>query len=173
MQHRERVPLMNHINDEIKQEIKQEVQRDMEITKKENAEEEEAKYFLMSLHSDIAYAEAKKEGNVVVLPEENQLLLDIDSPEAAVLYDKNKPRFHTHFAHIVKEERKVSRGGNTHIYVTLDRNIDKYERVLYQLFLGSDPTREMLSQVRVENNDPHPTLFIEKSVLLLGDGNDS
>jgi hypothetical protein len=145
-------------------------QRDMQVEKKETAEEEEARYFLMSLHSDHAYAEAKKENNVVVLPEENQLLLDIDSPEAEAVYNKNKSRFITHIAVIINEERKTSRGGNTHIYVTLDRNIDKRERVLFQLFLGSDPTREMLSQVRIEHNDPHPTLFIEKPTLLLGDG---
>lgn len=157
--------------DLLHEEIKQDVEREM-VHKSKSTEEEEAMYFLMSLlHSDFAYAEAKKEGNVVVLPEENQLLIDIDSPEAEAVYKKNKARFHNHFACIINEVRKPSRSGNTHIYVTLDRNIDAHERVLYQLFLGSDQTREMLSQVRIENDDPHPTLFIEKPALLLGEGN--
>jgi hypothetical protein len=184
MQHRKGVSLMSfhdqHFDDyaanyhtypdPISEKIKQNVQRDMQVERKETTEEEEAKYFLQSLHSDHAYAEAKKEGNVIVLPEENQLLLDIDSPEAEVMFNKNRPRFVTHIAEIIKEERKTSRGGNTHIYVTLGRNVDECERVLFQLFLGSDQKRELLSHVRILNEDPHPTLFIEKPTLLLGDG---
>ena len=138
--------------------------------KNKTDKDSEQSYDFLTIKSSHAFKEAELQGNVVVLPEDNQLLIDIDSPEAEAVYNKNKPKFTLHIAEIIKEERKVSRNGNTHIYATLDQNIDADERILFQLFLGSDQTRELLSYVRVINGD-HPTLFIEKPTLLLGDGN--
>jgi hypothetical protein len=132
--------------------------------------DEERKYDFWTIKSEHAFDDAKKAGNIVVLPEDNQLLIDIDTPEAEAVYNKNLPKFQMHVAEVINEERKTSRNGNTHIYVTLDRNIDPSERILFQLFLGSDQTRELLSHVRVLNEDPNPTLFIERPTLLLGDG---
>jgi hypothetical protein len=142
----------------------------MHITCKDTAEDNR-KYDFWTIQSSNAFKQAKEAGEYVVLPEDNQLLIDIDSPEAEAVYNKNKPKFEMHIAGIVTEERKPSRNGNTHIYVTLDRTIDAERRVLYQALLGSDQTRELLSFVRILNEDAHPTLFIEKPLLLLGDGN--
>jgi len=142
----------------------------IEISKVDQ-EDEDRKYDFWTIRSEKAFKEARNLNQIVVLPEDRQLLIDIDSPEAEAVYNKNKPKFQTHIANIVKEERKTSRNGNTHIYVTLDLDFDARERILYQLFLGSDQTRELLSYVRWINEDPHPTLFIEKPTLLLGDGN--
>ncbi len=153
------------------------------IATRKDTEKEDRDYDFWTIKSEHAFKEAGNHGYVVVLPEENQLLIDIDSPEALAVYEKNLPKFQMHVAVVLNEERKASRNGNTHIYVTLDRNVDTAERVMFQAFLGSDQTRELLSYVRIINDDPNPTLFIEKPTLLqnqlpaaperllLGDGN--
>jgi hypothetical protein len=135
----------------------------------------EAQYDFFTISSEYAIKGLGADEQVV-FPADNELFLDIDSPEAESVYNKNKEKFEMHIAYIVSERRVPSRSGNghLHIYVTLDRDIATSERVLYQAFLGSDPTRELLSFVRIMNQDEHPTLFIErKEQLLLGDGNDS
>lgn len=152
------------------QELKQDAAEEAVQITRSDEDDKERKYDFHTIRSAKAFEEAKEEGNIVVLPETNQLLIDIDSPEAEAVYNKNKPKFDMHVAGIISEERRPSRNGNTHIYVTLDRDIDERERILYQLFLGSDQTRELLSYIRVINDDKNPTLFIEKKpVLLLGD----
>jgi hypothetical protein len=145
-------------------------EEDLKVERK-HSEEDEREYDFLSIQSSTAYHEAKEEGSIVVLPGPSQLFIDIDSPEAEAIYNKNKPKFEMHIAKIIVEERKPSRNGNTHIYATLNRYIDDTQRILYQSFLGSDQTRELLSYVRVLHEDNHPTLFIEKPLLLLGDGN--
>jgi hypothetical protein len=124
--------------------------------------DEERKYGFSTIRSEQAFKEASNHGCSVILPESNQLLIDIDSPEAEAIYNKNLPKFQMYVATVLDEVRKPSRSGNTHIYVTLDREIDAEERILFQSFLGSDQTRELLSYVRVLNDDKNPTLFIEK-----------
>lgn len=140
------------------------------VIKVKNDAEDAREYDFSFIQSSTAYREAKDDGCIVVLPEDNQLLIDIDSPEAQAVYDKNIENFHLHIANVVYEDRKVSRSGNKHIYVTLDRNIDATERVLFQSFLGSDQTRELLSFIRILNEDEHPTLFIEKPQQLMLEG---
>lgn len=172
MQHRKGMPMSrfddaynDNLLDETEQLREAEV-HDM-VVKRKDTEKDDREYDFASIQSSTAYDEARHDGCVVVLPEVNQLLIDIDSPDAEVIYNKNKPKFELHIAVILMEERKTSRNGNTHIYVTLDRNIDASERVLFQSFLGSDQTRELLSFVRILNEDAHPTLFIEKPQQLL------
>ena len=46
--------------------------------------------------------------------------------------------------------------------MTLTEPVSNEKRILLQALLGSDPVREMLSLIRVLNDDEHPTLFMEK-----------
>lgn len=136
----------------------------------------DTRYDFENICSKRAFIDAQTLNCEVVLPEDNQLQIDIDSEEDFLLYLKNIERFDQHVARIVKEEIKPSRSGGDrkHITLTLDGSIvlEPDQRILYQLMLGSDRTREFLSYIRVLNEDENPTLFIEKPVLLLGDGNE-
>jgi len=126
---------------------------------------EEAYYDFTTIAS--AYAEdfANSHDLEIIYPHSNELFLDIDSPEALAVYVKNRPKFELHIAKVVAEYQAVSRSGDpnkTHIVLTLDRSVTNQDRIIYQSYLGSDPTREMLSYIRLIYGDPHPTLFYER-----------
>jgi hypothetical protein len=147
-------------------------QMEGELTCKAMDKDETIAYDFWTIKSEHAFKEAKAHDLTVVLPESNQLLLDIDTPEDEAVFNKNLPKFQDHVCEVSGYEKRTSRNGNVHIYVTLARDVTNEERITFQSFLGSDQTRELLSYIREINGDPHPTLFIEKkSVLLLGDGN--
>jgi hypothetical protein len=129
---------------------------------KEVSLEEEQHYDFQSIKSEWAFKEAERLGQIVVLPLEDQLFVDLDSEEALQTFNKNLPKFELHMAEVKSVTRRPSRNGNTHAIVTLYSTMEPNTRILYQLFLGSDPLREMLSMIRYENGDKHPTLFIEK-----------
>ena len=127
----------------------------------------ERKYDFWTIKSEHAIKDIKQDEEVR-FPAADELLIDIDSPEAEAVFNKNLPKFQMHVCEVITVDRRTSRHGNVHIYVRLDRYIDNTERILFQTFLGSDQTRELLSYIRNINDDPHPTLFIEKKALLLG-----
>lgn len=124
------------------------------------------KYDFWTIRSEAAIKDIKTTEEVR-FPAPDELLIDIDSPEAEAVFNKNLPKFQMHVCEALSVDRRTSRHGNIHIYVRLDRNLDNTERILFQAFLGSDQTRELLSYIRDINDDPHPTLFIEKKALLL------
>ena len=123
------------------------------------------------INSEIAFEQAAKDGNRVVLPKPNQLLIDIDSEEAEINFFRQFPRFVELIdedAYLFsKEPSKSGKDGHWHIIVELGLDVEPERRVLFQLMLGSDLRRELLSYVRVSEGDEHPTLFIEKPILLL------
>lgn len=49
-----------------------------------------------------------------------------------------------------------SHGGNTHVVLTLYRKLSPQARIALQAVLGSDPIRELLNLVRVENGCRDP-----------------
>lgn len=87
-------------------------------------------------------------GLTLVLPADNELQLDIDTPA-------QRQQFTAHlglvqdFVSCVVDRETVSKGGNSHIYLKLGRAISPTERVALQAMLGSDPKREFLSLMRV------------------------
>lgn len=52
-------------------------------------------------------------------------------------------------------------GSGIHAYLKLGEDIDEPTRVMWQAFLGSDPTRELLAWARVQNGDETPSVLIE------------
>jgi hypothetical protein len=104
----------------------------------------------------------RNKGFRVVLPEPNQLLIDLDTEEQFVTFEKQYKRFvEVHeCTHVVT----VSKGGppGRHVIVNLPFEIDAAKRITLQGILGSDPMRELLSYFRLQKGDPHPTLFVEK-----------
>lgn len=129
-------------------------------------------YDFETIKSSLAFDKARRNGEVVVLPKENELQLDIDSDEDLAYFHKARIKFDMHISGIDEWKIRDSRNGNKHITVTLHNDIGPKQRIMYQLMLGSDRTREMLSYIRYRNEDPHPTLFIEKTPLQLTRGSD-
>ena len=135
-----------------------------------SSEDAEAKYDFDTIKSECAVKEAALKNLDIVFPLSNELLIDIDNEESFAKYQKNIPKFQMHVATVLEEYITPSKSGNPckkHIRLFLDRNIEPGERLMYQSFLGSDPTRELLSYVRLINGDPNPTLFYEKKRNLL------
>lgn len=126
----------------------------------------DTRYDFETISSDRAYYEAHNLGCEVVLPEPDQLQIDIDSDKDYAVYLRNIERFEAHVMSIVNSQEKTSRSGNSehkHVTLTLQNKITDEQRIMYQLFLGSDRVREFLSYLRLIYSDPHPTLFIEKT----------
>jgi hypothetical protein len=122
-----------------------------------------------SLGSDHAYMQAESKGEIVVLPADDELFIDIDN-------DVNEHFFHVNlskvadYVGVLNWDVKQSRSGEPerkHITVKLARDVEPLERILLQAVLGSDLRRELLSYCRWTISDPHPTLFFEKGLPLL------
>lgn len=123
------------------------------------------RYDFQTIKSENAFEHAKAKGLEIRLPNNNELLIDIDSEEDYLKFKSNLEKFETHVALVIKQDERASKSclpGKCHIVLTLNRGITPSERIMFQLFLGSDRMRELLSYVRLLNSDPVPTLFYEK-----------
>lgn len=112
-----------------------------------------------------AIAQAEALGCNVVMPEPNQLFIDIDSNEDYRVFIEH----HAMLTSIGGEGGKIvstkaSKSGlpRCHIVLEFDRELSNVERVLLQAVLGSDRKRELLSWIRIRSGaTEHPTLFFE------------
>jgi hypothetical protein len=131
-------------------------------------------------NSDRALNQAKLESLEVKFPAPNELFIDIDNEHSFALYEKQMDIVKKYIG-ATDAVITTSRHGlpGRHIVVTLDRDVTELERIALQACLGSDRVRELLGFVQYQNNDPHPTLFLELgqkqlqsgvAPLLLGDG---
>ena len=121
------------------------------------------------IDSASAIAQAEKDGNRVVFPEENQLFIDIDSEEAGERFHRLFTKFKTLIdedASILYDEPSFTEG-HRHIIVETGLHLTDESRLMFQCLLGSDQVRELLAYVRVSEGDEHPSLFIEKPILAL------
>ena len=107
----------------------------------------------------------KSEGYKILVPEKDELFIDIDSEEDYKHFSKMITRVMKEFTGITFTE-KPSKSGlpKRHIVVRWPWEIENIERITWQAILGSDRTREMLSMFRMYNEDPVPTLFAEKEL---------
>lgn len=115
-------------------------------------------------NSKRAYGQAAMEGLDVVLPENNQLQIDIDNEHSYMLFQKQMQIVHTYIPVVdIKEtESKSGKPWKLHITVTLEDDVTTIERLALQAMLGSDRVRELLGYIQYKNNDPNPVLFLEK-----------
>lgn len=107
------------------------------------------------------------EGNKILYPEDNELLIDIDSEDH---YNTFLNSFHIlarecfeEYGQTLTWSEKESRSGypRKHIYIRLPFEVDVWQRIAWQAALGSDPVRELLSSIRALRGDEHPTLLVE------------
>jgi hypothetical protein len=110
------------------------------------------------------------EGNRIVLPADDELLIDLDSQEHIDAFKKSWPIFerdvllHVGIAPTYTSAPSRSGPPRTHVTVKLPFEIvTPEERIAWQAALGSDPVRELLSMLRDMRGDEHPTLFVEKA----------
>lgn len=126
-------------------------------------EVEEEKNYLSKISSATAFQKAEESGKKVILPKEDELFIDIDGAQALDRFNYQLPRI-AKYIDIQHEIRPSPSGedGHYHVYCKVGRAVDKVERILIQLLLGSDQVREFLSWARWCEGDPNPTLFFEK-----------
>lgn len=114
------------------------------------------------ISSETAYREAADDNLDVVLPEPYDLFIDIDGEEDMKRFDRGMDVMIQQFnAQVIKSTPSRSGLPKRHLIVRLNRQVTNAERIALQAALGSDPVREILGIVRVQHNDPHPTLFLE------------
>lgn len=124
-------------------------------------------YLNGDFRSTTAYDEAAGADLFVVLPEANQLQIDIDNDWQYAIFEKNIKSVEHFYGKFHKEETPSKSGlpRKKHITLTARRSgvtFEPKERLILQAFLGSDPTREFLGLQRIKVNDPVPTLFLER-----------
>src|SRR5258708_7750619 len=100
----------------------------------------DAQYDFETIASSEAYKSAEILGFEVVLPQDNQLQIDIDDEAAYLVYLGNRKRYQLHFSDnpFLLEEfspSKSGREGNQHITVTLADPISNEKRILLQSLL--------------------------------------
>ena len=99
----------------------------------------------------------------LVIPKPNELFIDLD--------DENEwPHLHAMLGVLASNgvafaepmRTTTSPGGNTHVYLTLDRDVDPVTRIALQACCGSGRRRELLSLLRILLNlKREPTVFFE------------
>lgn len=113
-----------------------------------------------------ALERAERDNLRVVLPAEDELLIDIDnSLDYEYFQQKARGTLDSFFGvESVKESPSMNgKPGHLHLIVKLKGKVSEMERIALQAAIGSDRKRELLAVVRVLADDPHPSLFLEKS----------
>lgn len=108
---------------------------------------------------------AREQGLQVVVPKNDELLIDIDSDAAYHTFESNYPLvagLYPTAGYQVSPSRTKPEG--KHIHLQLGCTLNPFERVALQCILGSDLHRELYSVERIRNGEVAPTLFYEKPV---------
>ncbi len=115
-------------------------------------------------NSDDAIAWAAENGLKVVLPNNNQLLIDIDNPYDRSIFEENRDIIDSVYGieEVVETKSRSGKSGKSHLIVTIKTPIQPLERITIQAVLGSDRRREAHSIRRLMAGEGNPTLFFEK-----------
>lgn len=121
---------------------------------------------VMAYSDPLPEAAAAAKGLVVVLPEDNELFLDLDSLESRDVFHAHLNILQGRLPGLVQEvvsNVSASGGDHRHVTITLSRPVKgAVERILLQAVLGSDLRRELLSFAFLEKGRECPTLFFER-----------
>jgi hypothetical protein len=106
---------------------------------------------------------AANSGLKVLYPAADELFIDIDNEHSFQLFLKQMDILKKYVG-VRGDTITPSKSGfpKRHIVVYLEKPITEVERVALQAMMGSDRVRELLGYVQAKNNDPHPTLFLER-----------
>jgi len=106
------------------------------------------------------------QGYKIVIPEPNEIQIDIDSRYQERIFREQLEILHREFGDLEVIETE-SKGGppGKHFRIFFVRELSALERIAYQAALGSDPMRELLSIFRLERGDTEPSLLVEHPFL--------
>lgn len=107
------------------------------------------------------FEDAELHGLLCVVPEPDELFLDIDDPKDLDHLDAMLAVFVENGVYAERLKDTRSKSGNRHVYVRFGRTFEPMERIALQACLGSDRKRELLSILRVFNGNKFPTVFYE------------
>lgn len=130
---------------------------------KELKEEIQQQEIIYGINRD-PYAVAEVEGWDVVIPDENQLQLDIDSDDAYLSFYEAIGKMERDTGFIFESiSVNPSKSGlpKRHVTLTAKEPMSVWQRIALQYYLHSDPVREGLNCMRVLLKDPYPIAFFE------------
>jgi hypothetical protein len=123
-----------------------------------------ANYHVSPEKRENAIKSAKEAGFEVIQSAPNLLLLDFDVPYAGDQKKYYNPEVMDIILQYVEThavESWASKSGNTHVLVTLGKELPAHHRIALQAALGSDPKREALSVLRLMNGIEEPSLLFK------------
>lgn len=104
---------------------------------------------------DTVMASVQEAGYTIVSGNERTILLDIDRPEDEADFEAMLPIMQQNLG-IRVEQRWVSKSGNLHVQLSVDRDLSVIERVAIQACLGSDRKHEFLCLVNAWHGIEEP-----------------
>lgn len=107
---------------------------------------------------------AERNGATVLYPQPNELFLDIDTLDQYNQMFDRLPRLLELFgcqAAIKRDVPSNSGGEHRHVIIELSIQVDNATRAGLQMFLGSDPVRDVLALRRIMAGVYDPIIFIE------------
>lgn len=104
---------------------------------------------------------ARKMNWIATPADDNELQLDIDTPEQEEQYRRMRPHVEDVYP-ITDVIETPSKSGNTHVRIYTAYPLSVEERIALQAILGSDPKKELCSLRRWLKEDPIPILLFEK-----------
>lgn len=108
------------------------------------------------------YDEGLKETHAIVLPEKNQLQVDIDFEKIPAATEKAIQILVKAMDGPVGLTRYRSRHGRLHLVFDLPKEVTDIERIAWQAALGSDPVREAMCLMALAKNIKNGCLLIQR-----------
>jgi hypothetical protein len=108
--------------------------------------------------------EMERLGYTLIIPKRHQIQIDIDTQEQYERFSRQYQILSTVCTMVITKEGP-SRSGlpHRHIYIDMPFDMTMSQRIAYQAALGSDPTRELLSLIRLAAGVENPVLLAEKN----------
>jgi hypothetical protein len=109
-----------------------------------------------------AKAAAAEKGQVVVLPADDELFLDIDDDASMEIFKScaQMMMVKVQITWTIKPSPS-GKDGRYHVTVKMPRSVTPLERIAIQSFMGSDRKRECLSWCRLQDGETTVTRFFE------------
>lgn len=108
-------------------------------------------------------ARVESEGFMIVYPAANELQIDIDNDAHYDAFQRSWAIFGRDIPEAAISEHASKSGyPRRHITVSLPYEVTAWQRIALQGALGSDPVRELLSAMRLQNGVEPATLFCER-----------
>lgn len=118
----------------------------------------------MSDPREYAPDKAARLGLTLVMPKDDELFIDLDSPDAMARFSLLFDDEFTQVYPLASVKFTTSSGGNIHAYVTVPelKPLKMEERLALEAALGGDPLRQMIAVKHHREGYAYPSVFFEK-----------